>query len=68
MEERKERTQFNLSPEDNRRIDELAEANAGNNRSLLIRKLVTMAWGNPKLFGLHPPKGHQASSEDDLGG
>lgn len=53
---KEERFQIVLTEEDKVRLKELAEANTGENKSMLIRKLIAQAWTQPKKFGLYPPK------------
>lgn len=51
-----QRLQIILTREEMEKTLALAETNAGDNKSLLIRKLINAAFDNPQLFGLYPPK------------
>jgi hypothetical protein len=51
-----ERVQAIMSSDDLQRLDLLAQENAGENRSLMLRKLIRLAYENPELLGLHTPK------------
>ena len=51
-----ERIQAVMSAEDAEKLVLLTSANTGNNKSLLIRRLIRMAYQQPKRFGLHPPR------------
>lgn len=58
-----ERVQAVMSAEDFEKLNRLTKANTGNNKSLLIRQLIRLAYQQPKRFGLHPPR--QQKSIDD---
>jgi len=45
-----------LSPAEMQRLGELADANTGKNKSMLVRQLLELAWERPEKFQLHVPK------------
>lgn len=51
-----ERVNLVLTPEERFRLEELAEANTGENISLMIRRLINLAWTKPSALELHAPK------------
>ena len=53
-----QRLQIILTNEEVEKIVALAETNTGENKSLLIRRLINMAFAKPQAFELHPPKKH----------
>lgn len=64
-----ERFQIAMTPEEKEKLEELAAANTGYNKSLLLRKLIELAWESPKKFDLHPPKkkGHAPAPGQEQG-
>lgn len=54
--EKTERLNLVLTPEEMKKLEELAEANAGENKSLMVRKLISLAWLNPTVLDLNIPK------------
>lgn len=57
-----ERLQVVLSADDLQKLEQLAEANTGENKSMMVRRLITLAWRKPQTLGLHPPLANQTSS------
>lgn len=51
-----ERMNLVLTPEEMDKLQELADANTGKNKSMLVRVLIELAWENPSRFELHLPK------------
>lgn len=51
-----ERLQVVMSTDDLQKLAELAEANTGENKSMMIRRLIALAWDKHRALGLHPPK------------
>lgn len=54
--QKSERINLVLSPEEMQRLEELAAANAGENKSKMIRDLINLAWQHPEGLGLYDPK------------
>jgi hypothetical protein len=50
------RLQIVLSEEQLAQLEILTEENTPENKSLLVRRLIERAWGNPRDFGLRIPK------------
>jgi hypothetical protein len=57
-----ERLQVVMSEDELAKLLELAEANAGSNKSLMIRKLINLAWENHATMGLYTPKVYAPSA------
>jgi hypothetical protein len=51
------RLQIALTSEEKDRLQELANVNTGENMSLLVRRMLELAWSSPESLGLYPPKG-----------
>jgi hypothetical protein len=51
-----ERLNLILTPTEMDKLQELADANTGKNKSLMARMLIELAWDRPKKLGLHLPK------------
>lgn len=53
-----ERLNLFLTESEMHMLKELADENAGGNKSLMVRKLIKLGSSKPKALGLYPPKGN----------
>ena len=51
-----QRLQIILTSEEVDKVIALAETNAGDNKSLMIRKMINAIYENPEDHGFYPPK------------
>jgi hypothetical protein len=54
--EKTERFTMALTEEEMEKLALLADANTGSNKSLMLRRLISLAWLNPSAIDLHLPK------------